>query len=95
MQVLVVCRRRTERFAEAEFAALLDPEAEAVRRLYGVGTLRQAWSRGDVAGAILLLEVADEAAARAALDTLPLYAHGMLEASLIPLHGYRGFGPRG
>jgi muconolactone delta-isomerase len=95
MQILAVCRRRTESFSQEQFAALLEAEAEAARALYAAGTLRFAWSREDVLGACLLLEVADVEAAAAALQQLPLYANGMLEAQIIPLRGYRGFGPRG
>lgn len=96
MQFMAALRRKTERFSEAEFAALAEAEAECARSLYRDGAIRQIWSRGDVGGACLLLEVADEAAARALISTLPFYAADMLElAVLIPLSPYRGFGPRG
>jgi len=45
---------------------------------------------------VLLIEAADEAAARAAVDTLPLRKRGMLALDmLVPLMPYRGFAPRG
>ena len=95
MQILAVLRRRVEAFSGEEFGALLDAEAEAARALYANGVLRAAWSREDVAGACLMFEVESVEAAHEALGTLPLYAAGMLESQLIPLRGYRGFGPRG
>jgi hypothetical protein len=94
MQILAVCRRRTESFTPEQFAALLDDEAEGVRSLYAIGTVRAAWSREDVLGACLLLEAQDVEAARAALCALPLYSREMLDVEFIPMRGYRGFGPR-
>jgi len=95
MQILAVCRRRSEAFAPEAFSAeLLEDEAEAARTLYALGVLRSGWSREDVPGACLMLEAADVDAARDALLTLPLYAREMLEVQFIPLRGYRGFGPR-
>jgi muconolactone delta-isomerase len=96
MQFMAALRRKTEGFSEQAFAALAEAEAERARSLYRDGAVRQIWSRGDVGGACLLLEAADEAAARDLIATLPFYAAGMLElAALIPLLPYRGFGPRG
>jgi hypothetical protein len=95
MQVLAVCRRRLEAFGEDEFIPLLEPEAEAIRVLYGKGIVRAAWTREDVPGACVLLEVASVDEAREYLNTAPLVARGMIEAQFIPLRGYRGFGPRG
>ncbi len=54
MQILAICRRRTESFTPEQFAALLDDEAEGVRSLYGQGIVRAAWTREDVLGACLL-----------------------------------------
>lgn len=50
MQFFVLARRRTESFAEAQFAELLDAEAARVRELYGDGVIRSAYSRADVPG---------------------------------------------
>ena len=94
MQVLAICRRKTEVFSEAEFAALLEPEAENARVLYAQGIVRSAWSREDVLGACLLLEVESLARAEEVMATFPFAAAGMLEVQLIGLRGYRGFGPR-
>lgn len=94
MQFLVLARRRTEAFPAEEIDKHLDAEAERVRQLYAEGHLRQAWTREDTGGAALLLEAADRAAADAVLTSLPLVAKGMLEVQVVPLRGYRGFGPR-
>ena len=94
MQILAVCRRRTESFTPEQFAALLDEEAEVVRSFYALGMVRAAWTREDVLGACLLLEADGVEAAGAAFDALPLYSREMLEVQFIPLRGYRGFGPR-
>ena len=94
MQFLAVCRRRTEAFTPEQFNELLDEEAQRVRELYAEGTIRAAWSRDDVAGACLLLEGENAAVVEATLQCLPLVKAGMLEVQLIPLRGYRGFGPR-
>ncbi len=94
MQFLAIIRRRTEAFTEAQFAEMLGPEAARVRELYAEGIVRAAHGRGDLLGAVLQLEAADEAEARRALDSLPLLQRGMLELQmLIPLRPYRGFGP--
>jgi muconolactone delta-isomerase len=96
MQFIVTLRRIVERFSEADFAPLLEPEAEQARSFYAGGFIRQIWSRGDMPGACMLVEAPDEATARAQLATLPLLALGMLElTALVPLQPYRGFGPRG
>lgn len=95
MQCIAVCRRRTESFSEQQFAQVLEPEAERVRELYTQGIVRAVWSRGDKLGAVLLLEVDSLDEARAAVGTFPLMQRGMLDLEmLIPLRGYRGFGPR-
>lgn len=95
-QFIAFLKRDYDRFTEAEFAPLLEPEAEQARRLYGEGRLRQIWGRKDAPGAVLIFEAADEAAARAAAQTLPLLAKGMLVVEqFAELGPYRGFGPRG
>jgi muconolactone delta-isomerase len=93
MQFVVILRRRTEQFEDHEFARLLDPEAQRVRELYAEGIVRSIWSRQDVLGAVILLECPDEAAANAAIASLPLAQRGMLEFTMVPLRGYRGFCP--
>lgn len=93
MQFLTISRRRTESFSEADFAARRDEEVAQARVLYAEGFLRHLWTRGDVAGACLLIEADSEAEVREKLNTLPLYRAGMLEFSIIPLKPYAGFTP--
>ena len=94
MEFLVLARRRTEAFTEEEFATLLDDEAEAMRALYAEGAVRSAWSRSDVLGAAFLLEADTHDHAQSLIARLPLAQRNMLEMQIVPLKGYRGFGPR-
>jgi hypothetical protein len=93
-QFIALCARDTVRFTDQDFAPLLEPEAERLRELYGAGIVRAAWGRGDVPGAVLLVEAESREAAKAALDSLPLAQKGMLQVTLVPLAPYRGFLPR-
>jgi hypothetical protein len=91
----MVARRLTEKFTDAQFAPLLEPEAEAARRLYADGILRAIYGRHDAPGAILQLEAASADEARAiVLERLPLAKAGMLELTFFPCGPYRGFLPR-
>ena len=94
MQFCFIARRRTESFKDEHFADLLEPEADQVRVLYTQGIVRGAWGRTDAPGAMLMLEADDLDAATAAIQTLPLVAHEMLEWTIYPLVPYRGFAPR-
>jgi muconolactone delta-isomerase len=95
MQFLSVSRRRTEQFADAEFAARGPAEAEQVRSLYAQGSLRQVWLRGDMPGACMLWEADSKEQVTELLGTLPLFQAGMLEIiAVFPLKPYPGFGPR-
>ncbi len=95
MQFLAIIRRRTETFSEQEFAPLLEPEAQAIRTLYSQGIVRNIWSREDTLGAVTLIEADSLDRVRAIVETFPLAQRGMLEVeAIIPLRGYRGFGPR-
>lgn len=96
MQFLAIMRRRTEAFSSQEFEKYLEDEAEAVRSMYIAGTVRAVWSRDDALGAALLLETDSLEDAEKLLASLPLAQRNMLDREkLIPLRGYRGFGPRG
>ena len=94
MQFLVVSRRRSESFSDAEFAAHVDAEREQARRLYAEEFIRQIWQRGDVPGSCLIVEAASEAQVRERLDTLPFFGARLVEFSVTPLKPYPGFGPR-
>jgi uncharacterized protein YciI len=95
MQFLALTRRRTEAFSEADFAAVLEAEAEQARSFYASGIFRQIFSRGDIPGAAIVLEAADAAEARRIAGMLPLAQKGMMDVEIIELRPYRGFGPRG
>lgn len=95
MQILAVVRRRTERYSEEQFAPVLEPEAQAIRTLYAQGVVRGIWSREDALGAVVLLEAGSLDDARAIVGGFPLVERDMAEVEmLIPMRGYRGFGPR-
>lgn len=91
MQFLTVSRRRTERFADAEFAALVPQEVERARALYAEGFIRQIWHRADIGGACILVEADSADHVREQLNTLPMVGAGMLEVTIIPLKPYAGF----
>jgi muconolactone delta-isomerase len=96
VQFISVSRRRTEAFPpEAWTPELLAAEGERVRELYAAGVLRAIWRRKDMPGAVVMLEAANEAEARAAVESLPLAKLGMLElVAFTALEPYPAFGPR-
>jgi len=94
MQFVLLSRRRTDQFPDAEFAARLEAEFERARALYTDGFIRQIWARADLAGACMILEADSIEQARERLMTLPLYQAEMVEFSLVPLKPYAGFGAR-
>jgi muconolactone delta-isomerase len=96
MQFISLSRRRTEAFPASAFTPeLAAREAERVKELYAAGILRQVWKRGDMPGAAILWEAANETEVRAALGSLPIFQAGMLEiVVLTPLEPYPGFGSK-
>jgi hypothetical protein len=71
-------------------------EVAYVSEQYIADTIRQVWSRADAPGACLLIEAADESAARAVVEALPLMKAGKLDIQMaIPLQPYRGFATAG
>jgi muconolactone delta-isomerase len=94
MQFISITRRKVDQFPAGAFTPeLIAAERQRVRELYAVGILRQVWARGDVPGAVLLWEAANEVEVRDALATLPLFEAGLLEiVSVMPLKPYPGFG---
>lgn len=96
MQFLVLTRRKMDLFpAEAWTPELLATESQRVRELYVAGVVRNIWRRKDIPGSTILFEAATEDEVRAAVASLPLAKHGMLEiATLTELEPYPGFGPR-
>ena len=91
MKFLAITRRRIEQFTEAEFEGALGPEAEAVRAAYARGEVREVYSRGDVPGAVLVLEAADNEAAWAIVEAFPFARAGMMDVDVVPLKPYRAF----
>lgn len=91
MQFLVLSRRRTEQFTDADFDAVIPAETQRVRELYAQQVVRQIWLRGDQPGAAFVVEAADAAEAQRTVDALPMAAAGLSEFQLIPLAPYRGF----
>lgn len=95
MQFLSLSRRRIDQFPPEAFTPELTfREGQRVKELYAAGILRHIWKRGDLPGAAILWEAANEAEVREALASLPLNQAGMLEIlALAPLEPYPGFGP--
>ena len=93
MQFFSLSRRRTEAFPPEAFTPeLAEREGQQVKSLYASGILRQIWKRGDMPGAAILWEAANEAEVRSAIATLPIFQAGMLEIVVVtPLGPYPGF----
>ena len=90
MKFFVIAKRRPQ-FAPEEFAPHLEAESRQARQLYADNTLREIHARTDGRGAVLVLEAADQAAAEAAMKSLPLVEKGMLEYEIFGVQPYRGF----
>jgi len=61
------------------------PRTAALRELKAKGILTQAWTPGRP-GAMLLLDVADEAAAASLMAGFPLVQAGLISTEIVPLH---------
>lgn len=91
MQFIVITRRRTEAFTDAQFAEQLSVEAQRARELYADGHFRTINSRGDVPGAVIVVEARDLDDASRLVGSLPLAKLEMMEVQIIPVRPYRGF----
>ena len=60
-------------------------EANALDALIHEGVVERVLLKADYSGAVVLLNVTDEASARATLDALPIAAHGLTRFALIPV----------
>ena len=89
MQFLVLSRRRTDQFSNADFERLVPSEGAQARHLYSIGFTRQIWHRGDMPGACQVVEAMGEVHKK--LGTLPLARAGMLDFEIVPLKPYAGF----
>jgi muconolactone delta-isomerase len=76
---------------DARFADLRAAEARVVWELTQGDILREVYFAVDRPNAVLVFEVPDVAAARAALDSLPLVAAGLIDFDIVPLRPYPGF----
>ena len=76
---------------DPRFAELRPAEARRVWELYQSDVLREVYFRADRPNGVLMFEVPDLAAARAAVDSLPLVAAGLIDFDLVPLQPYPGF----
>jgi len=83
MMFLVICRRTPDGDTDA-FARLLAAEGAVLRKLQVGGILTSAWSPGGP-GAVLMLELPDQAAAERITSELPLAAAGLISTEVIPL----------
>ncbi len=93
MQFLVISRRLTENFSDADFEPLVPLEGAQARHLYGIGFCRQIWHRADQPGACQIVEADSLESVNEHLATLPVAAAGMIEFNIIPLKPYGGFNP--
>jgi hypothetical protein len=71
--------------------ALGRAEARRAWELHQAGIVREISFRVDVRRSVMLLEAPDEAAARAALDSLPFVRAGLLTFEVIGLRAYDGW----
>lgn len=76
---------------DPRFTELRPAEARRVWEMYQADLLREVYFRADSPNGVLVFEVPDLAAARAAVDTLPLVAAGLIDFDLVPLRPYPGF----
>jgi len=76
---------------DLRFAELRPAEARTVWGLLQRDVLREVYYRADRANGVLVFEVPDVDAARAAVDSLPLVAAGLIDFDLVPLKPYPGF----
>ncbi len=77
---------------DPRFAELRPAEARRAWELQQDDVLREVYFRADRANGVLVFEVPDVAAARAAVDSLPLVAAGLIDFDLVPLRPYPGYG---
>ena len=91
MKYVVIVTRDPEAPAEAFTPELLNTESDRSLTLLRDGVFREIYSRDDGKGAVLVLEAATEAEARAALDSLPMAQAGLISFAVYGTRAYRGF----
>jgi hypothetical protein len=90
MKVLAL-GRDTAPADDPRFAEVRPAEARRAWELYQADVLREIYFRADRPNGVLVFEVPDLAAARAAIDSLPLVAAGLIDFDLVALKPYPGF----
>lgn len=90
MKILAI-ERELPGATAADFERQARAEAAQAWELHQAGVIRELYFRADRPEAVLVLECADVAEARAALATLPLVRAGLIDFELIPLTAYPGF----
>lgn len=90
MKILAIEQELPGATAE-QFQEYLNDEALVAWQLHQAGVIRELYFRADKNTAVLVLESEDVAAAKAALDQLPLVKAGLIDFEIIPLIAYPGF----
>jgi hypothetical protein len=90
MKILAIEKERPGA-SPAAFQPHLQAEAARVWELVQADILREIYFSQEPRRAVLILECPDAAAARAALDTLPLVIAGLIEFDILPLAPYPGY----
>lgn len=87
----IALEHETAGITAGDFQPYLKAEALHAWDLYRSGVIRELYFRPDQHTAVLILECPDIAAARQALDNMPLVAAGLISFEIIPLAPYTGF----
>jgi hypothetical protein len=66
-------------------SSLFDAEGARMADLVSSGTVEHVWLKADWSGAVLVLNCADEEAARAVVDNLPIASAGLTRFVLTPV----------
>ena len=90
MKIIAIAHRSPD-YPEEAFTPHLEAESRRALELFAAESFREIYSRADGKGAIIVIEAADEDAARALLATLPLAKLGMLTFDIYGTKPYRGF----
>jgi hypothetical protein len=90
MKILAI-EKEVPGITDRQFEPHLRAEAARAWELHQSGTIRELYFRTDWPGAVLVLECAGVEEARAALNTLPLVARGLIGFDLLPVKAYSGF----
>jgi hypothetical protein len=88
---IIAIERETPGKTREQFMPYLKAEAAMVWEFYQNGLARELYFRQDQSTAVFVLECAEIADARAALDRLPLVRAGLITFDLMPLKPYPGF----